>query len=247
MKQAASTLFAVAMVALALPAVAQMPQMGLLFLQGDGTGEGVDCTASNFQINVGPVGNKDGTYFPSPLTVNVVAITTAGPDRFADRHGGKFLRKADGSLIAPKNGSIKSSATIQFAQRQNYPTRLCWADDSLDTGDSQVMVFVANGPGYTAHPTSGRLEFTITDNDECANPVAATGGVVYRHNASGGAWGTCTCARESQHSSVRRLATAEPSPGQSEETWRQNLLNLSGFFHDPSHLYCDDSPYRGLP
>jgi len=232
------------------PALAQMPQMEFLYLSGDGTGEGVDCTASNHQISVGPVGNKDGALLARPVTVNVVAITTAGPDRFADRHGGRFLRTADGSLIAPKNASIKGSATLQITRNWNYQTGLCWADDSLDTGDSQVMVVIANGPGYTVHPERGRIEFTITDNDDCASPGTATGGVVWKESG-------CRCATQSTHDSVRRLSrrTTVLNAGEDdertvtppEETWRQTLRNLAAHFSDPSYLYCADSPWKGLP
>jgi len=256
---------------LAPPALAQMPQMEFLHLTGDGTGEGADCTASNHQINVGP-SNTDGALLARPVTVNVVAITTAGPDRFADRHGGRFLRRADGSLIAPKNSQIKGRATLQISRNQKDPTRLCWADDSLDTGDSQVMVVIANGPGYTVHPERGRLEFTITDNDDCASPAGTPGGVVWKESG-------CRCATQSTHDSVRQLASPMPrvhvslracadgeTPGdppvcstnpqapattrtstQPESVWRQTLRNLAAHFSDPSYLYCPESPWKGLP
>jgi len=136
-----------------------------------------------------------------------------------------------------------------------------------------VEVVIANGPGYTVHPERGRIEFTITDNDDCTNPAGTPGGVVWKENPD------CRCAMQSTHASVRRLGSPKPrvhvdlracadgeTPGdppvcstsrrapattrthtQSEATWRQTLGNLAAHFSDPSHLYCEDSPYKGLP
>jgi len=129
-------------------------------------------------------------------------------------------------------------------------TALCFKDDTLDTGPSVVEVVIANGPGYTVHPERGRIEFTITDNDDCARPDDTPGGVVYKESG-------CRCATESLHPSVRRHGSQttilnenqnnERTYTQPEEAYQQTLSNLANHFSDPSYLYCPESPWKGLP
>ncbi len=231
--------------------------------------ETYDCTSSGaFQINAGV--RSDGRPLPGGrLEFRVAAITTSGPNRFADPHGhttmqgtapSKFLTKADGTgLIAAKNDRIKGFADMMLTSKGLSPTGLCWGDDNLDTGDTEVMVVIANGPGYTVHPTKGRAIFTIRENDSCANPTAATGSVVHQMNSSGR---TCICATESRVSDVRRALDRGtiPTPGDDgrygtdddgtttgPEKPANFLSRLAAQFHDPSYLYCPESPYKGLP
>ncbi len=268
-------IFLAAAAVLALPAAPALAQ-GLpvveLVVSDTEISEGYDCTAVGaFQINAGV--QADGSPLPGGrLEFRVAAITTSGHNRFADPHGhttmqgtasSKFLNKADGSgLIAAKNSSIKGFADMTLTSKTIASTGLCWGDDNLATGDSLVEVVVLNGPGYTVHPTKGRKSFTIRDNDSCSNPTAATGGVVYRMNGSS----TCICATESRVSDVRRalkpitrsFTTAGPDGifGNADDVTESReltpsspgfLKQLAAQFHDPSYLYCKDSPYKGLP
>ncbi len=252
----------------AAPTLAQTLPVVELLVSDTEISETYDCASLGaFQINAGV--QSDGSPLPGGrLEFRVAAITTAGPNRFADPHGhtpregqarpSKFLTKADGTgLIADKNDRIKGFAEMTLTSKGLSATGLCWGDDNLDTGDSTVMVVIANGPGYTVHPTKGRAVFTIRENDSCRNPTAATGGVVHRMNGSS----TCICATESRHSSVRRaLNRTMPTPGDDGRYGTEDdgttdapppsagfLSSLAGMFHDPSHLYCADSPYKGLP
>ncbi len=178
------------------------------------------------------------------LTFRVAAITVSGHNRFSDRHGGKFLNKADGSgLIAAKNGSMRGFAEVTLTSKGLVSTDLCWTDDNLDTGPSEVEVVILNGPGYTVHPERGRFRFTIRDNDDCANPAATPGGVVYKMDSGGR---TCICATESRHSNMLRRLADQPTR-QSAATHQAKLRQLGTMFHDPSHLYCPESPWKGLP
>ncbi len=255
-----AVLAAVLSALLALPAATAraqtLPVVELLVTDTE-VAEAYDCATRGgaFQINAGVRSGLSGS-----LTVRVAAITVSGPDRFAERHGGIFLNKADGSgPIAAKNNRLLGFAEMLLPGTGLFPTDLCWKDDNLDTGDSEVMVVIVNGPGYTVHPTEGRKHFTITDNDDCAKPADTPGGVVYQRR--GGS--SCTCATESQHSSVRRaldrpktittpgmdrtLGTDDDGTADVPPPGAGFLSRLAGMFHDPSYLYCAESPYRGLP
>ncbi len=257
----------------AAPTLAQTLPVVELLVTGTEISEMHDCASPGaFQISAGV--QAGGTPLPGGrLEFRVAAITTSGPNRFADPHGhtpregqarpSKFLTKADGTgLIAAKNAHIKGFAEMTLTSKGLSPTGLCWGDDNLDTGDTEVMVVIANGPGYTVHPTKGRADFTIRENDSCANPAAATGGVVHRMNGSS----TCICATASRVSDVRRaltpisreFRTAGPDGifGNADDVTETReltpsspgfLQQLAAQFHDPSHLHCPDSPWKGLP
>jgi len=150
---------------------------------------------------------------------------------------------------------------------------LCWRNDIIDSGSPEVDIVIANGAGYTVHPTKGRHRFVLIEDDDCTNPAAAPGGVVWKQNPG------CRCAMQSTNAEVRRHTSPEPrvhvalracrdgetptdppqcSTGffapartqtstQSEEVWRQHLRNVASHFSDPPHLYCAESPWKGLP
>ena len=262
----------------AAPAMAQVPEIGLRIVFGlnDMTMEGADCVPGNsdgISISVGQA--NPATPFASAVDARVFAVVLSGHNRFADRHGGKFLKRADnGELIAPKNAGIGSRGRVTWAagaRSNRLPLGeggqgICWSDDNLDTGDTEVMIVIANGPGYTVDPEESRHTFTIRDNDDCANPAATPGGVVYKIN--GGR--TCICATESRVSDVRRAlkrptnipGQTVPTPGPDGQIGTDDdgtapvpfppastdfLRSLAGNFHDPSYLYCEESPYKGLP
>ncbi len=253
----------------AAPALAQVPEIGLRFFNGlhNDTMEDGNCVLGNSDGISISVGQADpNTRFASAVSARVIAIVRSGHNRFEDRHGGKFLNKADGTgLIHEKNARIAGSGTVSWSagssfymQPQNSQGRaICWGDDNLDTGDTEVELVIANGPGYTVDPGASRHTFTIRDNDDCANPAATPGGVVYKIN--GGS--SCICATESQHSSVRRaLDRTIPTPGDDGRYGTDDdgttdapaprpgfFKQLAAQFHDPSYLYCAESPYKGLP
>ncbi len=43
----------------------------------------------------------------------------------------------------------------------------CREDDVIDTEAGEVTVVIANGSGYTVHPTRGTADFSITEDDCC--------------------------------------------------------------------------------
>jgi len=165
---------------------------------------------------------------------------------------GRFGNRGSPIELTPaaKNSQIRASNTVNVGRNGGwFGTDICFKDDTLDTGPSVVEVVIANGPGYTVHPEWGRIEFTITDNDNCAAPVGTPGGVVYKESG-------CRCATESLHPSVRRHGSQTTTITrrdttvtytQPEEAYQQTLSNLASHFSDPSYLYCPESPWKGLP
>ncbi len=198
---------------------------------------------------------------PAPTqttNVHVIASTTRGPNLFENRNPGLLTDHVD-------NRNIRGYVSVRIPARDGdwYNGYLCWRDDTIDSGNgSDVRVQIVNGSGYTVSPTRGHVNITIAENDFCNNPPVD--GVVHKLNASGGAWGTCTCAMESQHPSVRRALDPDkrkiPTPGpdgrygtdddgttNAPEPSTGFLRSLAAQFHDPSYLYCEESPYKGLP
>jgi len=217
----------------AAPAMAQVASLsatGPIADTGHQTIEELQCdpnTGGTIRVQLTPAPSQ-------PTTVHVFAITQSGPDRFRDAPGrlapGDNRRISNGGpVVIPAN----SSAAV--------PTRICWRNDIIDSGFSEVMVVIANGPGYTVSPTAGRLNFSIFDNDACTAPATTPGGVFWKENPD------CRCATKSTNDRVERLTTPEPRDGQSMEAWQQIRRNVAQYFHDPSYLYCADSPYKGLP
>jgi len=176
----------------------------------------------------------DGTQ-ARDTTVHVFAITRSGLDMFRDSPGRLHPTNTNNTKI-----SGGGPVTIPAGSTNPVPTGICWRDDVIHSGSSasEVMVVIANGPGYTVSPDHGRINLEILNDDFCGIPPP--GGVVYRESG-------CRCATESLHPSARRQTSPEPRDGQSGKTWRQHLQAVAGHFSDPSYLYCADSPYKGLP
>ncbi len=188
----------------------------------------------------------DGTQ-TQDTTVHVFAITKTGPDLF---------RNAPGRLVPghENNDRIKSSARVLIpAGNTNLRrTNICWRNDLIDSNWPEVEIVIANGPGYTVHPTNGRHSFTILGTeDNCSNPGSAPGGVIYKESG-------CRCATQSTHPAVRQLfpkQTYTLNEGEdnqrtitaTDENYQLSLKNLAASFSDPSYLYCAESPYKGLP
>ncbi len=206
---------------MATPAQAQVASLsatGLIMTDGTVVEE-LPCTSGGISVKLDGTQTRD-------TTVHVFAITQSGLDRF---------RNAPGRLVPNfdvNNISSGGPVTILARSATAVDTGICWRNDIIDSMVSEVMVVIANGPGYTVSPTEGTVNFTISDNDFCAMPASTPGGVVWKENPD------CRCATESTHAEVRS--------GQSEEAWRQTLKNVARHFSDPSYLYCADSPYKGL-
>jgi len=215
-------MMAAALVAMtmAVPAIAQVASLIVTGqIQGGNVVEEAACTGNVISVRLSPASSQN-------TNVNVFAITQSGPNRFRDAPG----------RLAPNDNRVISSGGPVFigaGSSAAVPTGICWRNDIIDSEGSKVMVVIANGPGYTVHPTSGRFNFDIFDTDDCASPASTPGGVVWQENPD------CRCATESTHAEVRRLSSST-----SEEGF---LRNLAENFSDPSYLYCAESPWKGLP
>ncbi len=166
-----------------------------------------------------------------------------------------------------------STAWAELSSFGNGTGSPCFADDLLITGDSVVRVILMPGAGYTINPNMRSVDITVRDTpgENCASAGDAPGGRYYMPHPQGGlAWGVCTCSDESQHPGVRRAlkrptnipGQTVPTPGPDGQIGTDDdgtapvpfppastafLGSLARNFHDPSHLYCPESPWKGLP
>ena len=251
------------MAAFAAPASAQLPVVSIA-VDTRGASEGQTLEEPNG-------GCLDPTSFAfkadrsaNNVTLNLRAITVSGPDRLRD-YGVPAYKARDSAEIST-GGTFGASLTTSYRDGRavGMPDEMiCWGDDKIESTRSVVRIMLMRGPGYTIDPDKRWVEYSVFDIDNCSDPGREPNneGIVYRFNASGGAWGTCTCATESRHSSVRRaLDRTIPTPGpdgrygtdddgttEAPEPSTGFLSRLAAQFHDPSYLYCDESPYKGLP
>ncbi len=202
------------------------------------------------------------------VTVNLMAHHLSGPTRLRSLNVPAY--RVDGpNAIGTNDDGIRT--TSQFTHRLStrwtqveWNQTICWGNDRISQEPGVIRVLLMPGVGYRVDPGRRWIDITIADMDNCAAPGDRTenGGVVYQFNGSGGAWGVCTCAAESRHPSVRqalnrpatvttpgpdrRLGTDDDGTASVPPPSTGFLSNLAKQFHDPSHLYCDESPYRGL-
>jgi len=229
---------------LAMPAMAQVAS-----LTGPTTIiEHMDCTGDNeIKVKLNPASSR-------ATSVHVFAITQRGPDIFRSAPAAQMLEGHD------NNTRISSGGPVIIPAGSSAPvnTGICWRNDIIDSGSgSVVQIVIANGPGYTVHPTEGRLDINIAEDDDCADPADGMFGepnprnLVWKENPN------CRCATESTHPSVRWLGSQSTTITRrdnttetytlSDEVYQQALSNLASHFSDPSYLYCPESPWKGLP
>ncbi len=204
------------------------------------------------------------------VTVNVMAHTVSGYDRFRNLGVPVYLNES--GLYQYGVYRLRTAATYttnstdwmdlnSFSNNRGSP---CFKNDNLITGPSVIRVVLLRGTGYTINPQMRMVEVNIRDEhgEQFCGQVTAGQDRYMPHPQGGMAWGVCTCAAKSRHPSVRqalnRPATVT-TPGPDRRLGTDDgtasvpppstgfLSNLAKQFHDPSHLYCADSPYKGLP
>ena len=195
------------------------------------------------------------------VTVNVIAHTVSGHDRFRNFGVPAYVNQ---DVYRPRTTATFANITTSWVHLNSSSSNTgspCFPDDNLITGDSVIRVVLLPGSGYTINPNMRMAEVVIRDEplEECGM-VRGSQKLYMPHPQGGMAWGVCTCAAQSQHPSVQRaLDRTVPTPGDDGRYGTVDdgttpapapstgfLSNLGRQFHDPSHLYCEGSPYRGL-
>ncbi len=201
------------------------------------------------------------------VTVNVMAHTVSGYDRFRNLGVPAYLNESGNfqyGVYRQRTAATYTTNSTDWTDLNSFSNNTgspCFKNDNLITGPSVVRVVLLPGTGYTINPQMRMVELSIRDEpgEQSCNQV--TDQDLYMPHPQGGmAWGVCTCAAQSQHPSVRRaLDRTIPTPGDDGRYGTDDdgttpapapsegfLSNLAKQFHDPSHLYCEGSPYRGL-
>ncbi len=197
----------------------------------------------------------------SGVTVNVMAHTVSGHDRFRDLGVPAYVNRGVYRSRTTATFASNSTSWVDLNSLSGNTGSPCFPDDNLITGESVIRVVLLPGTGYTINPNMRMAEVVIWDGpgEECSR-VRGNQKLYMPHPQGGMAWGVCTCAAQSQHPSVRRaLDRTIPTPGDDGRYGTDDdgttpapapsegfLSNLAKQFHDPSYLYCEGSPYRGF-
>ncbi len=224
-----------------MPAAAQVPTLGIGWgsaLRDAGThGENLNAGCfSNLFLRASSGGGN--------VTVHLMAIPVSGPNRLHDLGVPAYVATGSAEIRTQSRFTHSLSTT---ATRVPSGNTICIGNNKIQQDVSVIRVLLMRGSGYTVDPENRSIDVRVYDLDTCASPddLPENGGVVYKFNGSGGAWGTCRCREESAHPEVRRLATYDSR--QSRAAWQAGLKLLGQKFHDPEYLYCDESPWKGLP
>ena len=186
--------------------------------QEDSTNSWGPHCLSQFGLRLTPAPTQD-------TEVRVIALTRSGHRRFYD-YG------VDVYLDDP-NDPIRSSTTVTITAGDSSYSGLqtadpiCWADDHLVTGDSEVEVVIVGGAGYQVNPAANSFTVTITEDDDCANPGDHRVYVPIGGNMNN----TCVCITKAKF-----IADS----GESE-----SYLKTAHKWRTYSTKYCPESPYQG--
>ena len=232
---------------MAVPAWAQVPTVGMSGFTANQCAGGCPeqntaCTQAN--INIG-VGVGFGNLTPrTDLEVRLLALTRSGHNRFRDYGVPVYVDEDDSRVIRSL-----TTVTIPAGSDSNHGVQIsdpiCWRNDHLVTGDSEVEIVIVGGAGYRVDPSRNGLVFTIVEDDDCANPGSDTLYVPMGGNMNN----TCVCRT--------RAVAAELYPGSVKQAdgqdWDHTVddyyVTINGnrslrSSNDQSR-YCPESPYQG--
>ncbi|MCY4151260.1 MAG: hypothetical protein OXE94_03360, partial [Aestuariivita sp.] len=104
--------------------------------------------------------------------VRVFALTRSGHRRFYDYGVDVYLDDPTDPIRSSTTVTINANDPSYSGLQTADP--ICWADDHLVTGDSEVEVVIVGGAGYQVNPAANSFTVTITEDDDCANPGSDT-------------------------------------------------------------------------
>ncbi|MCY4147945.1 MAG: hypothetical protein OXF73_01055 [Gammaproteobacteria bacterium] len=193
---------------------------------------------SQFSLRLNPAPAQD-------TEVRVLAWTRSGHNRLYDY--GVDVYKDDPTDPIRSISTVPITAGNDLYAGVQTLNPICWADDHLVTGDSEVEVVIVGGAGYQVSPDRDRnsFTFTITEDDDCANPGSDTLYMPIGGNMNN----TCVCRT--------RAVAAELYPGSVKQAdgqdWDHNLDDYYVTINGNRSLrsstdrsnYCPESPYQG--
>ncbi len=180
---------------------------------------------------------------PPPTTdteVRLIALTRSGHNRLYDYGVPVYVDETDTRMIRSS-----TMVTIPAGDSSFWPSNICWRNDHLVTGDSEVEIVIVGGAGYRVDPARNSLVFTIIEDDDCANPGNHTVYVPVGGNMNN----TCVCRT--------RAVAAELYPGSVQQAdgqdWDHTIDDYYVTINGNRSLrsstdysnYCPESPYQG--
>ncbi|MCY4304152.1 MAG: hypothetical protein OXC62_05140 [Aestuariivita sp.] len=157
--------------------------------------------------------------------VRVLTVTRSGHRRFYDYGVDVYMDDPADPIRSSTTVTINAGNSSYAGLQTNNP--VCWADDHLVTGDSEIEVVIVGGAGYQVNPAANSFTVTITEDDDCANPGDHTVYVPIGGNMNN----TCKCITKAKF-----IADSGESESylKSAHKWRTYSTN-----------YCAESPYQG--
>ena len=235
---------------LAVPVGAQVPTVEMLAFDANDCSDGcpeagtLDQTCAARNLNIG-VGVSDTSITARTDTeVRLIALTRSGHNRLRDYGVPIYIDETDTRTIRSLTTvTIPAYSRIKRGAQSMDP--ICWKNDYLDTGDSEVEIVIVGGSGYRVSPNNNSFTFTIVEDDDCANPGDNTVYVPIGGNMNN----TCVCRT--------RAVAAELYPGSVQQAdgqdWDHTVddyyVTINGnrslrSSNDQSN-YCPESPYQG--
>ena len=184
------------------------------------------CKQGDGNISIG-IGISEGSIPPpTDIEVRVLARTLSGHDRFRDYGVPVYIDEDDERVIRSlATVTIPAGSMTKLSPQSVDP--ICWKNDYLVTGDSEVEIVIVGGVGYRVNPNRNSLRFTIVEDDDCANPGEHTVYVPIGGNMNN----TCVCITKDKV--IANYGETE-SYLKSSRHWRTDSTN-----------YCPESPYQG--
>ena len=236
------TLTAALVAMLSAPVAAQVPTVemlaGAINRCSNGCPEAMTgCMQVDQNISIGIGIIEGGIRPPTDIEVRVLAVTRSGHDRFRDYGVPIYIDETDTRTIrSSATVTIPAGSDTKLSPQSTDP--ICWKNDNLDTGDSEVEIVIVGGVGYRVNPNRNSLRFTIVEDDDCANPGERTVYVPIGGNMNN----TCVCRTQTvaeglypDQRAARQASGAEWSP--SVKDYLRSTADHSN--------YCPESPYQG--
>lgn len=203
-----------------------------------------DCYSNNTcpEQMTGCPGQINVAVTPAPradLTMRLLAFARSGYRRLYDYGVDVYMDETDIRVIRSSTTVTIPAGSMVFHPAQSA-NPICWRNDHIDSGDSEIEFVIVNGAGYRVDTAQNSLVINVTENDDCSNPGNRTVYVPVGGNLNN----MCVCqtrevAVKLYPGSVRGITN------DADDLYVMINGNRSLLSGKDSSNYCLESPYQG--